>query len=491
MRAIERRTAETIAHFLHPLRKARDEEHDPNYWIGHLTSKMKSRYSNPSRLPRAPRGISSNNDANSGRIHLEELNLHPLRVHLTFTQEGLDWNPAVTEGLVVFQLIRGMASIADAPLLFTSFVVSNVFDSPQTLLGIVLAHYSSQLSSQILSILGSLVILKTPADILTNIGSGVRDFFYEPVHGLVRGNFLDGIETGTSSLARGVFTATLRGSAGMTELLSENLAHLTDEMFIDERSSSQKKFMLALKANRATQTIQDSLVVAGECVARGFRSGVEDITKQPALYAARHGSAGLVKGVGKALIGVLVKPVVGVGDAASVVLNHVSETAIDKVSVVKTNKRMRRALPSAASFDNQVQLIPYNEESAQAQKIITQEEMDNDAYLGHVKTNSHLLIASEEFLWVVAESTSKIRWQDIRNVAMSRNRVEIDTFSDSKSFSFHANPVELTGLRKLMAVKISMVWFHFSLLFCLVCISIQRTHTNYLVVHLHEEQRYM
>lgn len=113
--------------------------------------------------------------ANSGRIYLEELHLHPLRFYLTFTQEGLEWNP-VTEGLVIFQLIRGMASIADAPLIFTSFVVSKAFESPSTLIGIILAHYSSQLSSQILSILGSLVILKAPADILSNVGTGVRDF---------------------------------------------------------------------------------------------------------------------------------------------------------------------------------------------------------------------------------------------------------------------------------------------------------------------------
>lgn len=167
------RTAETIALFLHPIRKARDEKHDVN-WTTNLTTKMRTRCSDHSRLPRVPRDVNVH-DANSGRIYLEELHLHPLRFYLTFTQEGLEWNP-VTEGLVIFQLIRGMASIADAPLIFTSFVVSKAFESPSSLIGIILAHYSSQLSSQILSILGSLVILKAPADILSNVGTGVRDF---------------------------------------------------------------------------------------------------------------------------------------------------------------------------------------------------------------------------------------------------------------------------------------------------------------------------
>ena len=50
-------------------------------------------------------------------------------------------------------------------------------------------------------------------------------------------------------------------------------------------------------------------------------------------------------GVGKALVGAVVKPVVGVGDAAVVILNHVGDAASEKVIVVKESKRMRRALP--------------------------------------------------------------------------------------------------------------------------------------------------
>lgn len=173
---LDRKTAETIAHFLHPLRKARYECQDAN-WPTTLTSKMRL-YSNPSRLPRMPNV--NGNDANTGRIYLEELHLHPIQLYLTFTQEGLEWNP-VTEGLVIFQLIRGMASIADAPLFFTSFVVSNVFESPSILFGIISEHYSSQLASQILSILGSLVMFRAPVDLLSSFGTGARDYLYEPV----------------------------------------------------------------------------------------------------------------------------------------------------------------------------------------------------------------------------------------------------------------------------------------------------------------------
>jgi len=419
---------------------------------------MKTRYSRPNRLKDIEKNVHT---ANSGRIYLEKLHLHPIRLSLTFTQEGLEWNP-VTEGLMIFQLIRGMASIADAPLIFTSFVVSHAFESPQTLLGIISAHYSSQLSSQILTILGSLVILKAPADILSNVGTGIKDFFYEPINGLVHGpaEFLEGLESGTSSLARGVFTGLVRGTASVTELVSHNLANLTsDDVFIDERNAYQKKLMQALRVD-ASRTIQDSLLVAGTCVAKGFRSGANGIFEQPSIYASRHGTAGLVKGVGKAFVGAIVKPVVGVGDAAVVVMNHVSETTSDKsIAIAKSNKRLRRALPCASvKSGNNVKLIPYDEKSAQVQQIVTGRETEDDAYLGHVQIPSHLIIASDQFLWIIGDdpiNPRRVRWAEISRFGIYGYSMKIDVFSGQgpRSFTFESSLKDLAVLFGLLSMK--------------------------------------
>mmetsp|Transcript_33144 Transcript_33144/g.80170 ORF Transcript_33144/g.80170 Transcript_33144/m.80170 type:complete len:839 (+) Transcript_33144:1-2517(+) len=453
---LDRKTAEKVAQFLHPLRKARDEQNDIN-WTSTLTSKMRTRYSNPSRLPRAPRDVHTHT-ANSGRVYLEKLHLHPLRLSLTFTQEGLEWNP-VTEGLMVFQLIRGMASIADAPLIFTSFIVSHAFESPETLFGIILAHYSSQLSSQILTILGSLVIFSAPADILSNVGTGVRDFFYEPINGLVHGpaEFIEGLESGTSSLVRGLAAGLVRGATTVTELVSHNLANLTDDVFIDERNVFQKKFMHALKSDEARRTIQDSLAVAGTCLAIGFRSGANGIFEQPSIYASRHGTAGLVKGVGKAFVGALVKPVVGVGDAAVVVMNHVTDTTINKLAIAKNNKRMRRALPCTSSESGSgVRLIPYDDKSARVQQIVTSGETRDDAYLGHIQTPNHTIIASDQFLWIIGEKSNgprRIRWAEISNFGIYGNQMQIDVFSGPSSFTFEMSSLDLTDLYELLLIR--------------------------------------
>lgn len=72
-------------------------------------------------------------------------------------------------------------------------------------------------------------------------------------------------------------------------------------------------------------------------------------------------------GVGKALVGAVVKPVVGVGDAAVVIMNHVGDAASEKVIVAKETKRMRRALPKILTpVGSSVKLIPYDSISAKA-----------------------------------------------------------------------------------------------------------------------------
>lgn len=389
------RTAETIARYTEPVRATEDSSSgETQHWVSDLTIGMAMKYSHPDR--RALREIELlTHTANSGRIYFEQLHLHPVRISLTFTQEWMELNEA--ESMMVFQFIRGMASIADAPLTFNSFVVAHVFESPQTLLRVISTHYSSQLTKQIFAILGSLAILGVPADFISNVGTGVRDFFYEPINGAVHGprQFIEGLEAGTQSLARGVFVGVVRGAANVTEVINSNLAGLTaDEDFIDERKAHQRMLTDAMSRGVTSRTFYNSLFLAGASIARGVKSGAYGIVDQPTRYASKFGPVGFMKGVGKAMVGALVKPVVGVGDAATLLMNHVSDATSKKQVFHKIPKRLRRALPSTNSQKpNCISIQPYDDRAAKAQKIVTGGESVDDVYIGHVNIPTHLIIA--------------------------------------------------------------------------------------------------
>lgn len=447
-----------IAQFISPLHKAQEDQINES-WVHELTSKMTLNYSKSNR--RAPRDIEKFiHSANACRIHVEHLHLHPIRLSLTFTQEWSRRNQE-TEGFVFFQIIRGMASISEAPLTFTSFVVSHAFESPTSLMGIISAHYSSQLMSQLLSIIGSLAILKAPADFLTNIGSGVFSFFYEPINGLVKGpeEFLQGLEHGTQNLARGIFVGFVKGAANVTDLVTHNLAGLTDDFFVDERNAYHKMMLYGGGNSATNKSIQDSLSIAGACVARGFKSGASGIIEQPSKYASRYGAIGLVKGVGKALVGAVVKPVVGVGDGAVVLMNHISEATSDKEVVLKIPKRLRRALP-AISSGSSVKITPYDEISAKAQKIVTGGETVDDVYLGHVQTTTTLFIASSQCLWAIDNKTREpwcIDWAEISNFGfVDGSYMRIDVFSNEGIHSniYEMSSIQLANLFSLLSMQV-------------------------------------
>ena len=460
---LDRRTAENIASFIQPLGEVQEDQHqDPTDWIIDVTKRMSQVYKRGFDCTSADVDAIAS-AANWGRIYIEQIHLHPVRIGLTFTQEWMEWTPGA-DGMMIFQFIRGMASIANAPLKFTSFVVAHVFESPQALARIVGTHYSSQLTKQVFGIVGSLAILGAPADFISNVGTGVRDFFYEPINGLVHGpaQFVEGLEAGTQSLARGVFVGVVRGAANVTEVVNSNLAGLTaDDQFLDERKAHQRRLTDAMSRGETNRDFKDSLILAGASVARGVRSGAYGIWEQPALYASKHGPLGFVKGVGKALVGVIVKPVVGVGDAAVLVMNHVSDATSDKQVIPKIPKRLRRALPRTSKEKPfSVRIVPYDDRAAKAQQIVTGGETLDDVYIGHVSIPSHLIIASDQYLLALDNRTRdpwRASWEEISHFGrQDKDKMRISVFGQTglKSFVFEVeDSAKFAEFYKLLAMQ--------------------------------------
>ena len=461
--SLDRRTLENVAYFIKPLLTFKNDTVDetPDF-VSDLTDSMLT-HSQSDQFCAPPDLESMIYSPNSGRIYLEQLHLHPIRIALTFSQEWMEFKQG-NEVVMLFQFIRGMASIADAPLTFTSFVVCHVFESPQALLRVIAIHYSSQLTKQIFSILGSLAIIAAPADFITNVGSGVLDFFYEPIQGAVHGprQFIEGLEAGTQSLARGVFVGVVRGAANVAEVVNRNLALASaDDDFIIERKNHQRMLTDAMsRGDTKNRRFSDSMYLAASSVARGLKSGARGIVEQPKIYASKHGPIGLVKGVGKAMIGAIVKPVVGVGDAAALLMNHVSDATSNKKIFPKIPKRLRRALPSRSSKKpNCVILKPYDDRAAKAQKIVAGGESCNDVYLGHVDIPSHLIIASELCLWGIDRLSRDawcVSWEEISHFGRVDGGVRVVVFSQTglKPYDFQVvDDQEVEAFQKLLMMQ--------------------------------------
>lgn len=382
---------------------------DTKKWIHNFTQQTSDEY-------RAA-GLSFSDYAiNTDRLYIEELHIHPTRITLTFAQDYSSHN--TLKGPQLLQYLRLVPSITDASLILTSFVVSRAFESPSILKDIIRTHYKSQVTQHFFSLIGSLAILTGPADFLQNIGTGVRDFFYEPINGLVHGpaEFIEGLENGSISLVRGVFVGVVRGAANVTGVLNSNLINLTDKGFIDERSAYHRS-LLELNRRSKPTAMTDVMALAGESVAHGVVSGAKGLYEEPFENFNKQGTAGFVKGMGQALVKAVVKPIVGIGDGAILMMQHVTDATDDEVKIVKSPKRLRRALPRKPNKKrNGVLLLPYDEKSAIVQNIVSANDNNDDAYMSHMYTERYLLIASEQYLWIIERRTNEqeqLLWETI------------------------------------------------------------------------------
>jgi Vacuolar-sorting-associated 13 protein C-terminal len=292
----------------------------------------------------------------------------------------------------------------------------------------------------------------------------VKDFLYEPLQGAVLGpkEFLEGLEAGTQSLARGLFVGVVRGAANVTDAVNSNLAGLTaDDDFMDERKAHQRMLTDAMSRGAASRSFIDSLNLAYASLTRGVKSGARGIVEQPSLYASKHGPVGFLKGAAKGLVGAVVKPVVGLGDGVVLVMNHMSDATSKKQRHPMIPKRLRRALPSRSPDNrNAVRLEPFDERAAKAQKIVTGGESVQDIYLGHVNISSHLIIASEQCLWAIDRRSREpwcVNWEEISHFSASEGVVRVVVFSQTglKSYVFQVeNSRAVEKIHQLLSMQL-------------------------------------
>ena len=83
-------------------------------------------------------------------------------------------------------LVTSITSFSSAPLKLNCIQMDHLSTSPENLVQILQAHYLRGATTQLYRILGSLDFMGNPISLVSSLGSGVRDFFYEPTLGAVQ-----------------------------------------------------------------------------------------------------------------------------------------------------------------------------------------------------------------------------------------------------------------------------------------------------------------
>ena len=200
-----------------------------------------------------------------------------------------------------------------APVRFHSLLVEHAFGTREELTKRLTKSYMRQFWKQLHRILFRLDFLGSPIEFLDLVGTGVRDFFVEPLEQSLRlgpRGLGQGLAKGTSSLVNHTLDGTFSAANKITASFGQSFA----------RCSMDRQYQQARRRARSVRV--ESL---GQGLGQGVRefglgvvSGLSGLLSAPVDGMKRDGLAlGLVKGTVVGLVGATTKPLAGVFDLVS------------------------------------------------------------------------------------------------------------------------------------------------------------------------------
>ncbi|XP_033123358.1 vacuolar protein sorting-associated protein 13B-like [Anneissia japonica] len=224
----------------------------------------------------------------------------------------------ITVQASVHASLKMFISLDGTLLSFGKFDCRPVFTTSRQLVQALTMHYTSGALFKAGWAIGSLEILGNPAGLVRNIRSGIADSIYLPYEGLTRGPaaFVSGVTGGVSSLIKHVSAGTLSSVTNFASSVSRNLDRLTldpDHIAMQEQQRRMVPDRVSSGLINGLSSFGISLLGAIAGIAdqpiRGFQQAYNETLTQQAT--------GVISGVGRGVMGVVIKPLGGAAQFVS------------------------------------------------------------------------------------------------------------------------------------------------------------------------------
>eukprot|EP00736_Rhodelphis_marinus_P006539 Rmarinus@m.25194 len=336
--------------------------------------------------------------SDSPRLFFKEFNLNSMRVAVRFDKTTQSGHPGPVSSIVEAMGVVG--SSVRVTLKLDSLSLSNLNVTTDLLVNKILQHYKRQSLKQLYKMVGGLNILGNPSELFTNVSTGVKAFFVEPVQGLASGPLAaaKGVHRGTKSLV----TSTVYGVSNSASLLTGTLSKGVTVMALDREYAAKRE--MDRQARGPASNLKQGTKWGLESLGKGLFEGVTGIVSKPVEGAKKEGLAGFGKGMVRGVVGAVTKPVAGVLDLAATTTEGIKNTAI------KQEVRHRVRLPRSMGADRLV--TRYDPDLAQGRRI-----------LYHINANTHVQICTA-FGYVANAVAAVVTEEDLLLVNMSNMHVK-------------------------------------------------------------------
>ncbi|XP_078609633.1 intermembrane lipid transfer protein Vps13-like isoform X1 [Branchiostoma floridae x Branchiostoma japonicum] len=393
------------------------------------------------------------------KIYLEYFHFSPVKIFISFSLSGEphlthEQKDTITKDVVDFFLGTvgtTLTSLKDVEMKLAYFERRGVMLTQTQLIQDLQSHYTAQAIQQSYVLLLGLDVIGNPYGLVTKIGKGLGDLFYEPYQGAIEGpeQFAEGVARGVQSLLGHAVGGTAGALAGITGSVGKAFSLLS----MDEDYSTRRR----QRMQQQPTDMPSSLLLAGQSFIMGIVMGISGVVLQPVKGAQQEGVEGFFKGIGKGLLGLFSRPVAGVFDMVSMSFDAVRRSA-EVGNIVVHRQRVPRFI------NPETGLTPYSAYQAVGNTLLLNIERgkyaETDMYVAHAAVNTEqdeqmLLITDQRILLV-----DKCYWfsgWDIEWVVPLDHIVGVPTSADGKLSFQHKEEEEtpnlFTAIDKEVAVK--------------------------------------
>jgi len=341
----------------------------------------------------------------AAKWYIKDYSSSPLEIEVSFlTRAKMETDfsekqASVKDKFKTFGL--SLTNVDEAPLRLNSLKISNIFGTPQEIHFLLSNHYYERIRQNFFTMIGSSNILGNPHNFISHLGTGVQDFFYKPIEGIVQGPLEGGkgLLVGTASLFQNTVQGFFGSTSKITYSLSKGLLFLTDDAdYINKREEENRE-----KPKNALEGLGLGL----KSTFTGIASGVTGVIENPIRGAQEGGVKGFLVGTYKGTSGLIVKPISGAIDLISKTSEGIKNTATTSVDIKVVKIRILRPF-----YGKQQLLKSYDQFHAiilQHLKKINRGKYVNDHFIDAMyydtDTDRNIIVLTEErFLTVNSHS---------------------------------------------------------------------------------------
>ncbi|CDF40126.1 unnamed protein product [Chondrus crispus] len=251
----------------------------------------------------------------SKRIYVRDFKL--LRTALRLTSSGSGTAVAKAAGINASAraLVALVLNVENCEFLFPTLHVQHVFDSLHHFALLVRKSYETHLSNQRMNLLASNALVGNPAALFDAVGTGARELFNEPGKAKDSAEFIAKVGRGSKSLFSQTVGGLVDSVSSLPRAVSSGLERAVgDSEYLAERGRIRGSQLSGGQGGSSVKNPAQGLATGAVSFAHGISSGVTGFIREPMQGAKQGGTGGFFKGIGKAFIGGVAKPVAGAID---------------------------------------------------------------------------------------------------------------------------------------------------------------------------------